>query len=114
MLYNEYMKIVINEVMLDIKIAKGFKDKLFGLTNKSSYPDAMLFYNTNSIHTFGMKMKIDVIYLDKDYNVISYLTDIPKNKILMPVKGAKHVIEIDSKIINNYQLKDIKIVKKSE
>jgi uncharacterized membrane protein (UPF0127 family) len=111
MLYNKYMKIVINKIELDVKVAKSFKDKLFGLTNKNSYPNAMLFYNTNVIHTFGMKMDIDVIYLDKDYNVISFLTNVPKNKVLMPVKGTHHVIEIDSKIINNYQLQDIKIIK---
>jgi len=70
-----------------------------GFNKKKSYNKALLLKNTNAIHTFGMKMDIDVLYLDKCYGLIDHIVNIKPNKILMPIKGAKHVIEIDSKIL---------------
>lgn len=75
---------------------KTFKDKLLGFMFKTNFNYGLLFNNCCSIHTFFMKDNIDVIFLDKNNNIIRRYYNIGKNKILI-CKGAKKVIEIPNK-----------------
>lgn len=56
----------------------------------------LMFKKCNSIHTFFMKQNIDVIFLDKNNNIIKRYNNITKNKILI-CKDAYQVIEIPHK-----------------
>ena len=56
----------------------------------------LIFKKCNSIHTFFMKQNIDVIFLDKNNNIIKRYNNITKNKILI-CKDAYQVIEIPHK-----------------
>ena len=67
---------------------------------------ALLFNKCNSIHTFFMKCNIDVIMCDKDNNILYYVKDLAKNKVILPKKGVKKIFETPS----NYF--DIEIGKK--
>jgi len=95
------MRLFINKKVVKVEIADNFFKRLFGLMHKKNYDNALLLKNTTLIHTLGMKMNIDVLYLDENYNLIKYALNIKPNKILASVQGTKHIIELDSNLIIN-------------
>ena len=54
----------------------------------------LLFDKCSSIHTFFMFQKIDVILLDKDNNIIKTYESLKPNRIILPKKGVKKVLEL--------------------
>ena len=50
--------------------AKSFKERLFGLIGKKNIDYCLLFNHCNSIHTFFMKEKIDIVMTDKNNKII--------------------------------------------
>lgn len=61
---------------------------------KKNICHALLFNHCNSIHTFFMKEKIDVIMCDKNDIIIYYFKDLVKNKIILPKKNVYKTIEL--------------------
>lgn len=84
----------------DLKIAGTFWTRFKGLMFKESIEEneGILFLNCSSVHTFFMKFDICVIYLDKDFNVISHEVLKP-GKIGSKIKGAKHLIETSVDVV---------------
>lgn len=52
----------------NVRVANSVKDKIVGLLFRKSMPDdeALFVPGINSIHTFGMQMNIDVLFLAGD------------------------------------------------
>lgn len=100
------MKILSNNNEINIKICNNCLNKLLGLMFKKKTNYGILLKNCNSIHTFFCFINLDVIMLDKDFNIIKIYKNISKNKIVLPIKGVKHILEIPNGIIN---LDNIKI-----
>lgn len=90
--------IIFNNKIIKIKEANTYFKKLIGLMFKKNIDYGLLFYNTNGIHTFFMKENIDVILLDKDYNILYTYTSIKPWRVLLPKKNVKHTLELP----NNY------------
>lgn len=83
-----------NLLVSKLVLADSFRKRLRGFMFYKDLPhEALLFKPCNSIHTFFMKVAIDVIFLDKDYLVVEKHLDLKKNKVIMPVKEAVMVIE---------------------
>ena len=99
------MEIVINNQTFNVDVADSFKKKLFGLMGKKDIKKGMFFPKTRSIHTFFMKENIDVLMVDKDYQVVYYQKNLLKNKILIK-KEAYHTIELPSNSLNNINIHD--------
>lgn len=57
---------------------------------------ALLFDKCSSIHTFFMKVNIDVIMCDKDNKILFYYKDLSRRKIILPKRGVKKVFETPS------------------
>jgi len=79
-----------------VTIADTFLSRLIGLLNKKELPDntGLWIIPCNSIHTFGLKFNIDVIFLNKD-NVIVYLIEnMDKNKMSPIIFPAHSVLEV--------------------
>ena len=83
---------------MDIKIveAKSFRDKLMGFMFKKSADYAILFEKCNSIHTFFMRFNIDVIFMDKNKNVIKEVKNLKPWRIAVCLK-AYYVLEVPSR-----------------
>ena len=79
---------------MDIVIANSFFTKLIGLMGKKNFNYAFLLKNTNGIHTFFMSTNIDVVLLDKDYNVLFTYKNVSPWKIIFPKKNVKHTLEL--------------------
>ena len=78
-----------------IEEASNFWKRFLGLMGRKELKDGdgMFFYNCSSIHCFFMKITIDVVYLDKDYQVVGVETVAPW-KVGRFFKGAKHILEV--------------------
>ena len=105
--YNYIMKLIVNNKDYNLVIAKSFFKKLLGLMFKKEINENLVFIHCSSIHTFFMKRNIDVIFFDKDKNLLEVHNDVKMNKILI-CKKAYYTVEILS---NKIKLdKDIKLM----
>ena len=106
------MNLVINKNNIEVLYADKFKLRLFGLMFKKNINQGIFFPKCNSIHTFFMQDKIDVLMLDKNYKIIHIFSNFKKNRIIYK-KGIKHTIELPKNTINMLNIKvndHIKIV----
>ena len=62
------MKIVKDNLSIKVKYCNSFFSRLIGFMFKRNIDYCLCFPKCNSIHTFFMLKKIDVIMTDKDYN----------------------------------------------
>lgn len=88
-----------NEVLINsCGIARDFMSRFMGLMGKStlSSDEALCFPNCNSIHTFFMKIPIDVLFVSKEGKVIEILESLAPWKMLLPRRGVKHTVEMKS------------------
>lgn len=77
----------------NVYIANNFKDRLFGyMFRKKPHHEAILFNPCNSIHTFFMKFNIDVLFLNKDMEVIKKIDGLEKGRVVY-VRDACYVVE---------------------
>ena len=86
--------------------AGGFFQKMKGLLGKKKLTDdeAMMFPNAPSIHTFFMKFPIDIIYLNKEKEILRCFPKIRRNRIV-PYIASKYTIEMPE---NSIEIKKIK------
>ena len=103
----------------EVELANNWYRRLMGLMFRKAMAQShgLLLDPCNSIHTFNMKFNIDTIYLDKNYEIIKLDEDIPKGKVRPIVKNAKMVLEINSGLIEKYQLQlgeKVSIIEKNE
>ena len=95
--------------MIDkIKIyeAKTFKQRLFGLMFKKNIDYCLLFKKCNSIHTFFMKEKIDVVMTDKNNKIIYIKKNMKRNRIILPKKNVYYTYELPSNFIKDLKIND--------
>lgn len=79
-----------------IRIASSFSERFFGLMGKKgiTVQDSLLFPHCSSIHTFFMRENIDVVFLSKEGTVIKVVDSLKPWKLLLPLRGATHCIEL--------------------
>lgn len=90
------------------RVATSFFTRFMGLMGKKEIKneEAIIFPNCNSIHTCFMKISIDAIFISKNGEVIKVFHSLKPWKLLMPIRGARHVIETSS---GQCQEKEIKV-----
>ena len=56
-----------------VEVASGFFERLRGLLGRSDMPSgsAMVIERCGSVHTVGMRFPLDLIFLDKEWRVVS-------------------------------------------
>lgn len=104
------LELILNQTAININekilYAKGFTLKLFGLIFKRLKDDEIfLIGNCNSIHTFWMRYKIDVIFLDQNDKVIRIYKSLKPFRVTPFIKGAASVLEANDNFVNKYNLK---------
>ena len=94
---------------MDVKISTiqlhKYFSRLKGLMFKSNL-EPQSFYHLKpcgSIHTFLMKVPIDVVFLSEDYHVLSIHRAVGPNRLLWQ-KGAKSVLESKVGLVDQHGL----------
>lgn len=92
-------------ILKDINIADNFFKRLKGLMFKKDikYEDSIIFLNCQRVHSFFMKEPITVVYLNGNFEILTYELLHPWNKGLK-VKNARHVLELPSSYYKNIKM----------
>ncbi|MEZ5511100.1 MAG: DUF192 domain-containing protein [Gammaproteobacteria bacterium] len=79
-----------------VELANTFWSRLVGLLNRSSLDDdqGILLIPCTSIHTFGMRFAIDVVFLDRDGRVLGFADGVKSNRIRTAPRGTVMVLEV--------------------
>ncbi|MFI7504400.1 DUF192 domain-containing protein [Streptomyces sp. NPDC049687] len=79
-------------VRVPLEIAASYRARTKGLLGRDSVEGAMLLSPAGSVHTFGMRMPIDVAYLDRRLTVVAVRT-MPPGRLGLPRLRSRHVLE---------------------
>ena len=82
-------------VGIGIHEARGFRGRLLGLAflDPGDGGDALLIRRCRSVHTFGMRFRIDVVFVDRDWHVVRIARDVGPRRMLR-CREAAAVIEV--------------------
>ncbi|MEX3103436.1 hypothetical protein DF268_05320 [Streptomyces sp. V2] len=78
-----------------LEIASSYRARTKGLLGRSSVEGALLLSPASGIHTFRMRMAIDVAYLSRDLRVLAVRT-MPPGRLGLPRVRARHVLEAEA------------------
>ncbi|MGW0474019.1 DUF192 domain-containing protein [Streptomyces coeruleorubidus] len=92
-------------VRVPLEIATSYRARTRGLLGRDSVEGAILLSPANSVHTFRMRMPIDVAYLDRDFRVIAVRTMRP-GRLGMPRLRARHVVEANAGVMSEYGVRE--------
>ena len=91
----------------NVFIADTFIKRFLGyMFRKKPHHEAIMIMPCNSIHTFFMKFHIDVLFLDEEMKVIKKLENLKGGRIILPVRGAKSVIEAGASSFSKIKVGD--------
>ncbi|WP_345616907.1 DUF192 domain-containing protein [Streptomyces ziwulingensis] len=80
------------EVRVPLEIAASYRARTRGLLGRDSVDGAMLLTPAGSVHTFRMRMSVDVAYLDRRLAVVAVRTMRP-GRLGLPRLRSRHVLE---------------------
>lgn len=103
------MKLIIKNNKIDIIICNSFSSRFKGFMFKKNIDKVLCFPKCNSIHTFFMLNKIDIIMTDKNNKVIYIYNNLKPFKIILPKKNVYYTYELP-KNTNCYKINDILII----
>ncbi|MCC7367323.1 MAG: DUF192 domain-containing protein [Chloroflexi bacterium] len=77
-------------------LADGFLSRLRGLLGRTDLPagDGLVIVPCNSVHMWGMKIPLDVVYLDRQGTVLRLVTDLRPGRLGPYVRRAHTVLEL--------------------
>ena len=103
-LINKTNNTIISE---NVMVANTYLKRLRGLMFTKELPDQSALYiiPCNEIHTFNMKYSIDVLYLDRNNNILAIDEEITPGKIGKRVKNAVSVVELPSGKVKRVSVK---------
>ncbi|MET8247751.1 DUF192 domain-containing protein [Streptomyces sp. NPDC005202] len=82
-------------VTVPLELATSYRARTKGLLGRDSVDGAILLSPANSVHTFRMRIPIDVAYLNRDLTVIAVRTMKP-GRLGLPRLRSRHVLEAEA------------------
>ncbi|MGN9759593.1 DUF192 domain-containing protein [Streptomyces sp. SD31] len=80
------------DVSVPLEFASSYRARTKGLLGRDSVDGAMLLTPASGVHTFRMRIPIDVAHLDRELNVIAVGTMRP-GRMGLPRLRSRHVLE---------------------
>ena len=79
-----------------VRVATGFIERFLGLMGRKNVTEdeGLCFPKCNSIHTFFMRIPIDVVLLDKKGAVVEIVAAMAPWRMLLPRLKVAHVLEL--------------------
>ncbi len=91
------------DVSVPLEIASSYRARTRGLLRRDSVDGAMLLTPAGGVHTFRMRIPIDVAYLDRELNVIAVRTMKP-GRLGRPRLRSRHVLEAEAGVMAGWGL----------
>ncbi|MET9148738.1 DUF192 domain-containing protein [Streptomyces sp. NPDC004042] len=83
---------VVDGVVVPLELATSYRARTKGLLGRDRVDGALLLSPAGSVHTFGMRVPIDVAYLDGRLRVLAVVTMRP-GRLGLPRLRSRHVLE---------------------
>lgn len=87
------MYLVYGNKQIKLVNCNTFFKRFMGFMGKKNIDHALMFDRCNSIHTFFMKEKIDVIFCDRNNKILFFYKNLKRNKVILPKKNVWKVYE---------------------
>lgn len=89
------------DLATDARVAATFWTRFVGLMGVPGLPEGggLLIEPCNSIHCFGMKFAIDVVFVSREHEVLHLISAMKPGSISKVVRGARAVIELPAGVI---------------
>jgi uncharacterized protein len=81
----------------EVAVAAGFRSRLLGLSglSRDAAGAGLLIANCASVHTFGMRFALDLVFLDGDGRALAVRRRVRPGRLVWH-RGARAVLEIPS------------------
>lgn len=76
-----------------IKLANGFWSRLLGLMFRKNIHYGLWLLPCTSIHTFGMRFSIDIVFLDVWGEVVGWVCDVRPRRVVFAPQNTFSVVE---------------------
>jgi uncharacterized membrane protein (UPF0127 family) len=73
--------------------ARGFRARLLGLAFLDAGDNALLIPRCRSVHTFGMRFRLDLVFVDRDWRVVRLVRNVGPQRFVS-CRDAAAVIEV--------------------
>ncbi|MFF3844920.1 DUF192 domain-containing protein [Streptomyces sp. NPDC002328] len=83
---------------IPLEIAASYRARTKGLLGRNRVEGALLLSPAGGVHTFGMRIPIDVAYLNRRFTVIAVRTMHP-NRLGLPRLRSRHVLEAEAGVM---------------
>ncbi|MFH9547382.1 DUF192 domain-containing protein [Streptomyces sp. NPDC017435] len=91
-------------VTVPLEVATSYRARTKGLLGRDSVDGALLLSPASGIHTFRMRIPIDVAYLTRDLTVLAVRTMRP-GRLGRPRLRARHVLEAEAGAMAGWGMK---------
>ncbi|EGX56782.1 secreted protein [Streptomyces zinciresistens K42] len=91
-------------VRVPLEIAASYRARTRGLLGRDGVDGAILLTPAGSVHTFGMRVPIDVAYLDRSLRVVAVRTMRP-GRLGLPRPRSRHVLEAGAGVMAEWGLR---------
>ena len=84
-----------SELGCEVRVAAGFRARLLGLAflDREEAGRGLLIPRCSSVHTFGMRFRLDVFFLDEGGALVAVRRRVPARR-LVSARNATSVLEI--------------------
>ncbi|MFF0970023.1 DUF192 domain-containing protein [Streptomyces sp. NPDC003703] len=82
----------VDGLVVPLELATSYRARTKGLLGRDRVDGALLLSPAGSVHTFGMRVPIDVAYLDRRLRVLAVVTMRP-GRLGLPRLRSRHVLE---------------------
>jgi uncharacterized membrane protein (UPF0127 family) len=94
------------EIAQRIDIARTFFKRLMGWMGRTTLMEGQGLYipGCRSIHTFGMNVAIDVLFLDKQFNITKMVSCLNPNRVMFAPFATRHTLELACGVLKQHDL----------
>lgn len=93
------------DVGIDVSITETAQERMRGLLGRDHLPsgEALLLKRCGSVHTFGMRFAIDVVFLDRQQRIVAIHHDVPRGRLRLNLLAAQ-TLEMSAGIAGRHGL----------
>lgn len=83
-------------LVTNLRVADTFFRRAIGLMGRTALDpgEGLWIIPCQSIHTFGMRFPIDVLFLDRHGRVVKLISELKPRRLVLPVMAATSVLEL--------------------
>jgi uncharacterized protein len=92
------------QVLAAADLADKLADRALGMLGRGNGPEAMILPRTRSVHTFGVRVPLDVAFLDADWTVVAMVRLRPW-RLAWPRPKGRCILEAQSGAFERWGLR---------